>query len=145
MRGGVSKEGFNKGYQIKQLFKGIWNKLDDIKEYEAGNFASERKKYMKEVQDFFKLLAPYIKKEHVEIYNEKLEGELLMPLKNILKSNNGLLFFEDNFKTEEQRQVMAFKQIALEREFCKAIDEGVRLLYEVEKSEEHRLVARLDI
>lgn len=109
MRGGVSKEAFNKGYQIKQLFKTIWNKLDDIKEYEAGNFASERKKYIKEVQDFFKLLAPYIKKEHVEIYNEKLEGELLMPLKNILKSNNGLLFFEDNFKTEEQRQVMSFK------------------------------------
>lgn len=40
---------------------------------------------------------------------------------------------------------MEFKQIALEREFCKAIDEGVRLLYDVEKNEEHKLVARIDI
>lgn len=33
----------------------------------------------------------------------------------------------------------------MEREFCKAIDEGVRLLYDVEKAEEHKLRTRLDI
>lgn len=33
----------------------------------------------------------------------------------------------------------------MEREFCKAIDEGVRLLYDVEKADENRLRIRVDI
>lgn len=109
MKGGVTKEAFNKAYQIRQLFKSIWNKLDDIKEFDATNFAGERKKFMKDVSEFYKLLVPYTKGGHKEIYEEKLVGELLLPLQNILKANKNILYFEDNFKTKEQRKIHDFK------------------------------------
>jgi hypothetical protein len=35
---------------------------------------------MKDVSEFYKLLVPYTKGGHKEIYEEKLVGELLLPL-----------------------------------------------------------------
>ncbi len=64
---------------------------------------------MKDLTEFYKLLVPYVKAGHKEIYEEKLVGELLQPLMNILKANKNLLYFEDNFKTQDERKVHEFK------------------------------------
>ena len=62
-----------------------------------------------------------------------------------MTANRNLLYFEENFKTEKERQIHDFKQQALEREFSKTIEEAVRILFDVEKNDQFRLKARLNI
>ena len=40
---------------------------------------------------------------------------------------------------------MDFKQRALEKDFCNSIQEGVRILFEVEKDPDFKLKAKMDI
>ena len=80
MRGGVTKESSDKAYHIQRIFKTIWRSIDAIDDYDENNFVAERKQFIKDMSEFYKLIAPHIKAGHKEIYDEKLLTELLLPL-----------------------------------------------------------------
>jgi len=94
MRAGVIKEHSDRAYHIKMTFIHIWKQLEEVDEYDETTYVAERKKFQKEIQELFKALTPHIKQGHKEIYEEKLLGEILQPLFNILKSSSRLNLFE---------------------------------------------------
>lgn len=70
---------------------------------------------------------------------------ILRPLSNLLKSNMRLSIFEQAYPNEKARETVDFKYKALKDRFCLDFQEVLRVLHDVEKDPEKRIIASPDV
>lgn len=144
MNCGSKKEYFDEAWHIRKKLEEIHKYLDEQLDLTDQNYMAARKRLQKEMSEFCKMIVNYQKKYHKEVYENQL-AKALEPLSNFLKSNMRLCLFEETYPTPEERYKAEFKEQALEEAFCIDMQNCLRILYEIEKEPDLKIIANPNV